>query len=387
MTRAALILFDDDDPAVGILGVSWSEYRVRQAVRAGAMHIVVVAGRITPSIIAAIDWAKASGVSAVLARTAVEIADLIHPDETVLLLSGPALIDDALMTNLMGQRQPTLLCLPVDAGPEWELIDAQERWTGFARLDGVQIRSTAQMVGDWDLGSTLLRGAVGSAKRRMVDTDDGLWRADDEDGDTLAAERAIVAAAAPNETGWASRTVIGPLIRLAARFAGQRMVAIARASPWISVLPLAASIGFAWAKWPFVAAMLFVSAIVSDRLGELAERATGLSPKLSAWRTRGIDAGAIAALAGLVIPSSLDHAPLVLAAVLMIVTTLARRLYCAEADSWWLADLPGHALIMGSAALFGPDGLTVGLVLSAIHATASLAWLQNRLSGALTQTR
>ena len=129
MTRAALILFDDDDPPVSILGISWPEFRVRQAVRAGAMHIVVVAGRITPPIVSAIDWAKNMGVSAVLARTAIEIADLFHPEEAVLLMSGAALVEDRLVMALMIAERPTLLCVAADSDPVWELIDARARWT------------------------------------------------------------------------------------------------------------------------------------------------------------------------------------------------------------------------------------------------------------------
>jgi hypothetical protein len=386
VTRAALILFDDDDPAVAILGVSWPEYRVRQAVRAGAMHIVVIAGRITPRIIAAIDWAKSAGVSAVLARTSGEIADLIHPDETVLLMSGPAMVGDRLMTDLMNASQPTLVCLGADADPAWELIDARDRWTGLARLDGAQVRTTAAMVGDWDLGSTLLRGAVATASRQMLSPGDDLWRGDDGD-DVAHAQHAIVTMAAPAESGLASRFIIAPLARLSANAVGHRLAVVADFCPWIAAVPLAAGIGFAWFKWPVAAAFLLLLAFASDALGLVAERATGLRPKFYEWRGRVLDAGAVIILAGLVIPPAIDRAPLVLAVVLIVMTILVRRLYRGNDDPRWLADVPGYAATIGLAALFGTGGMVIGLALSAVHALASLAWLQNRLSGVLTQAR
>lgn len=385
MTRAALILFDDDDPATSILGVSWPEFRVRSAVRAGAMHIVVVAGRITPQIIAAIDWAKSVGISAMLARTAIEIADLVHPDESVLLLSGAAIVDDHLLAALMDAERPTLLCLAADADPAWELIDARARWTGLARLDGTQIRATATMVGDWDLGSTLLRQAVATAKRQMLGEDDVLWRAGRGD-EVVDASRAIVACSTDDRRGWASRLIVTPLVRLLGNALGDRLAAVARFSPVIAAAPLVASVVLSWLGWPVVAAALLTIAVVGDAFGMLAERATGLEPKFAVPRRLVLNTGATAVLAGLVAPMTVDHAPLVLAIMLVVVSFLAERLQVAEGDPVWLADVPGHVVVIGVASIFGWTGFAVGLTVALIHAVASLAWLQNRLSRALTRT-
>lgn len=384
MTRAALILFDDDDPEVSVLGVSWPEFRVRSAVRAGAMHIVVVTGRITPQIIAAIDWAKSVGISAVLARTAIEIADLVHPDESVLLLSGPAIVDDYLLASLMEADRPTLLCLAADADPAWELIDARARWAGLARLDGTQIRATATMVGDWDLGSTLLRQAVATAKRRMLDEGDALWRAGRSD-EVVDASRAIVAYSIDERRGWASRLIVTPLVRLLGNALGERLAAIARFSPLLAGLPLISGVAAAWLGWPVVASILLSLAFVADAFGALAERATGLEPKLSRWRTRTLNVAAVAALVGFILPVTVDRAPLVLTLMLVTVTILSERLHGVESDPLWLADVPGHVIVIGIASIFGWTGFVIGLTVALIHATASLAWLQNRLSRALTQ--
>lgn len=385
MTRAALILFDDDDPAVSVLGVSWPEFRVRSAVRAGAMHIVVVAGRITPQIIAAIDWAKSVGTSAVLARTAIEIADLVHPEESVLLLSGSAIVDDDLLNSLMEADRPTLLCLGTNADPVWELIDANARWTGLARLDGTQIRATAAMVGDWDLGSTLLRQAVATARRQMVDETEAPWRA--ERGDELAeASQLIIAQSTGQADGWASRVIVTPLVRVLGNTLGDRLARVSRFSPVIAALPLVAGVVLAWLGWPVTASALLVLAFVADALGLLAERATGVEPKFATLRHRVLNGGAILALAGGVSPVAVDHAPLVLAIALVVTMVLTNRLHLFEGDPVWLADVPGHAIVIGIASFFGWTGFAMGLTVALIHAVASLAWLQNRLSRALTQT-
>jgi hypothetical protein len=63
---------------------------------------------------------------------------------------------------------------------------------------------------------------------------------------------------------------------------------------------------------------------------------------------------------------------------------LANRLNVSAERPVWLADLPGHALILLVASLLGPHGLTIGLMLTVTHGFATLAWLQNRLSPTLT---
>ncbi|MEP6785496.1 MAG: hypothetical protein ABI898_07105 [Sphingomonadales bacterium] len=385
--RAALILFDDDDPLVSVLGVPWPEFRIRSAMRAGAMHIVVVAGRITPQIVTAIDRARAAGVSAALARTAMEIADLFHPEEAVLLLSGPAIVDDTMMAGLMSADRPTLVCVGADVDSGWELIDARARWTGLARLDGAQVRSTAAMVGDWDLGSTLLRQAVAAkARRQMLGETDVLWRMERDEDRALAARR-IIAGSSDEGGGWASRGIVKPLARLASLAVADRLAVVAPFSPLLAIAPLAASAALAWCKWPVLAAALLFLGFFLDAFGALVERATGQGPKFREWRGWILNGVAVAALAGLILPPSVDRAPLVLAVMLVVVTGLSDRLRHVRDDPAWLGDVPGYALIIGIASVFGATGLSIGLVVALTHAVIGLARLQNRLSGVLTQAR
>lgn len=381
--HAALIIFDDDDPAVSVLGVSWPDYRVRSAIRAGAAHIVVVAGRITPEIVTAIDRAKTAGVSAVLARTAIEVADLFHPEESVLLLSGPAIVEDDRLMQLMTADHATVLCVTSDSDPAWELIDARARWTGLARIDGEVVRTTATTIGDWDLASTLLRQVIARGRRIVLDEAQMPGRAERAEDLALASSRAIAQSAGTGK-GWATRWIVRPVVRSIAGVVPDRLATVARFSPWIAAPPLAAAVVLAALKLPLAAAAALFLGIVVDAFGLLAERATGLWPRLMPLRERLINGVAAAALVMVVLPPLTDRAPIVLAVMLIVMTILTVRLQVGSDDPAWLADVPGYALVIGFAAAFGPVGMATGLVIAVAHAIASLAWLQNRLSRPLT---
>lgn len=387
MTFAALILFDDDDPPVDVLGVPWPDFRIRSAIRAGARHVVVVAGRITPQIVTAIDRARADGVSVALARTAIEVADLFHPDEAVLLLSGQAIVEDDLLERLLSAKQPILACVGAGGDAVWELIDARARWTGLGRIDGARVRSTAAMVGDWDLASTLLRQAVtAKAERLMLGETSLLWRADRQD-ERIAASRHIVRVSADNSGGWVTRFIIKPAVQAASLLAADRLAMVVKFAFALAALPLIAGVVFAWCRWPIAAALMLMFGFMTDAFGALAERAAGLMPKFRQWRRRAGNGAAVAALAGLVLPIEVDRAPLVLAVVLIALAALADRVRDTRNDPHWLADVPGFVLVIGLASVFGAVGVFAGLAAASLHAFATLAWLQNRLSRALTSTR
>ena len=55
----------------------------------------------------------------------------------------------------------------------YERIDAGSRWAGVAMADARLLGSTAAMLGDWDLQSTLLRRAIQEGAPRIPAADGG----------------------------------------------------------------------------------------------------------------------------------------------------------------------------------------------------------------------
>ena len=387
--RSALIMLGDDPPDITVIGLSWPAMRIRSARKAGATHIVIVASHVTPALVRAIDDARSLGCSMLLARSSDDIGDAFHPDEAVLLISGPKLIDDAAVRALALAERSTLLCVAPDAGPSFELIDAKARWSGFARIDGALVRSTTTAVAtptaDWDLASMLLRRAVGARARRELLESVPLDAA--ADGASIAAARSIVAAAADAPlNGWGERWVLRPVVRLAALLARDRLSIVARMGPWAGTGLILASAPVAWLV-PVAAPPVLLAGMALADLGRLAKRATGMTDSLSQWSSRVVDLSAAATLATLVVTSQQIIIAAILASVLVALIVLDRRLAPQSRQPAWLADVGGYAIVIGIGLVAGGPGLIIGLAIVVLHGFATLAWRQNSLSRALTPSQ
>jgi hypothetical protein len=162
-------------PMFRVVGQTLLEYQVRLARVCGGGHIVVLVEHLPAAMIAVFDSLRNDGIDVDVARDARDAADRVHPDEQVLLLTSGLVVSRTLIESLVLKAQPTLVTLPDQ--PDniiFERIDATERWTGLALLGGQTIRETAAMLGDWSIGSTLMRNALQSGAAR--------WRLDKSDG-------------------------------------------------------------------------------------------------------------------------------------------------------------------------------------------------------------
>ena len=73
-----------------------------------------------------------------------------------------------LISALAEEPESSVATVPDDEQHEaFERIDAESRWAGVAVVDAHLLGSTAAMLGDWDVQSTLLRRAVQEGARRV----------------------------------------------------------------------------------------------------------------------------------------------------------------------------------------------------------------------------
>jgi hypothetical protein len=101
---------------------------------------------------------------------------------------------------------------------EFERIDAESRWAGVALVDSRLLGSTAAMLGDWDLQSTLLRRTIQEGARRVP--------LDGEAGEPLLVHKAeqlrnfeqhMIASSRGSRTDWVSRFILPPIEEVATR--------------------------------------------------------------------------------------------------------------------------------------------------------------------------
>jgi len=389
VTQAALIILDDARPTALVLGLSWPEFQLRRAVGAGALHLVLVADRVTRDVVEAVDRLRDDGVSTTLARTKAEVADLFHPDEAVLVMTGGTIVDEGQMQRLLTAPGPGLLCIDAaHAAAGQELIDANSHWIGHVRVDGAQIRAIVPLVGDWDLGSTLMRQAVAAcAARTLLEPDDLLVDATMATGASRASHE-LLSRAFPLPSGWGERWTVTPLARLAMYALPALVPRAARLGQSAAAVLLVLGLLAQLRTWTTLALALYLSALLVQTAAGAATRVTRI-PMRGERFAAALRDGVGAALLGLIAVSAMpDSTLLVLSIGVIAVTGLADRLerLVSLGDRYWLADRAGDAIILCIASMFGAVGLVIGLSISAAYRLTSLAVLQQRLSRVLTLT-
>ena len=399
MALAALISayrhIDDSEAlraTLPLVGGTLIEHQARQAIRAGATHVVILVERLPAALTAAIDRLRRDGIAIDIARSVADAADRIHPDERLLIMADGCVVAQPAADRLAQADAPTLLTLSDESGRDaFERIDAGTRWAGMALIDGARLRETVGMLGDWDFESTLLRRMVqeGAARLNIFATEDGATPAGlpimAESAASLALlETHLVAASRRRAASWPGRYLFAPIEEPAAhlllkRVAEPEWVAAGAALLALLALPLAIL------DWFWLA---LVALLLSGPAAAIAARLAAV--RLSTIRRRAFfDAARAIAAAGALLALADDLAGQGgwgwwLVAGIMIAAmgalkgeqSLAMRL-TGQAPSLWMASLDG--LIWGFLPFAIVGDWQAGMAALAGYAALSFAFAQRRL--------
>jgi hypothetical protein len=144
-----------------LAGRTLVEYQARCAAAAGASPIVVLVERIPAALNQAFQRLAHEGLSVIPVSDGNEAASRFEAGERVLLIGDGVAPPLELLTGIEADGDPLVLTVPDDDAHErFERVDAVNRWSGVAVVDGRMLGSTAAMLGDWDLPSTLLRRTI-----------------------------------------------------------------------------------------------------------------------------------------------------------------------------------------------------------------------------------
>jgi len=364
---AGLILVDGEEGAktsmFPVAGQPLIELQARIAHGAGVGHIIVVVDSLPTALVACFDRLRAAGIQIDLARSAADAADRVHPDEELIVLDGGVIASREALARMIGAA-PVIATLPDRADTErLERIDGARRWTGLAIVDGALLRSTAQVLGDWTLGPTLLRMAL-QAKVETSEFADVMRVTTAEEA--RSATRALTAR--PREAGPVAALITGPLVAVIspALFARHIPVGIIAALPLSLLL---ASVVAALAGLPLVGlGLVLVSGLprlIADRLSQT----SGRPVKLLAWAKvllLPVFAVSALALAWQLYQGGGEWGGGALSLWLIVALALQPRV---ASRAPWLADAESSALIVLSASLAGQP--LAGVAIALAHAVIS----------------
>jgi CheY-like chemotaxis protein len=285
-----------------LAGRTLIEYQARCAAAVGAAPIVVVVDRVPVALAEALDRLRGEGITAIVVTDGVEASTRFEAGTSILQMAdgiAPAMSLIAAVVEAGEEGERIIATVADDEQHQaFERIDASHRWAGLAIVDGATLSSTAAMLGDWDLQSTLLRRLV-QAGARLLPAPGGIapFLAGSE-SDPAAFDRHLLLASRQARRDWPSRYLFPLLEEVATeRLSGSGI----RPDTLVTIaltLTLAAALLFTRGWLGTAAVLLFVAApldLIAERLASL--RLQPLPRRLLATRLLWPAAGA--ALLGL----------------------------------------------------------------------------------------
>jgi hypothetical protein len=231
---------EDDSGALRALlplaGRTLLEYQVRCAAAAGAAPIVVVVERVPQALHDAFERLRLDGISVFPVSDVNEAISRFEAGSMILLIADGLAPPTDLVLHLGEESEPAVAIVPDDEAHEaFERIDGNSRWAGVAIVDAHLLGSTAAMLGDWDLQSTLLRRTIQEGARRLDAADCGGEPLLADGADALAGfQRHLVDASRAGRTDWVSRYIL-PLVE---DFATEQLMETAVRPVWLVWLAL-----------------------------------------------------------------------------------------------------------------------------------------------------
>lgn len=196
-----------------LAGRTLVEYQVRSAAAVGAAPIVVVVERVPQALQDAFERLRLDSIGVFPVSEIGEAISRFEAGSPILLLGDGVAPPVELVSRIADHAESAVAVVPDDEQHQaYERIDAASRWAGVAMVDANLLGSTAAMLGDWDLQSTLLRRAIQEGAVRIQAADAG--------GEPLLAEsaaqladfqRVLIQASRGARTDFVSRYLLAPL--------------------------------------------------------------------------------------------------------------------------------------------------------------------------------
>ena len=247
MAPGALIgAYQEDDSGglralLPLAGRTLLEYQARCAAAAGAAPIVVVVERVPQALQDAFERLRLDGLSVFPVSDIEEAVSRFEAGAMIVLIGDGVAAPAEIVAQLAEEPEPAVATVPDDeAHAAFERIDGESRWAGVALVDSRLLGSTAAMLGDWDLQSTLLRRTLQEGALRLPVGEGG--------GEPLLIERAeqlenfqrtLIAASRGARTDWASRYILPPV----EEFATEQLMETGVRPTWLIWAALALTLG------------------------------------------------------------------------------------------------------------------------------------------------
>jgi hypothetical protein len=255
-----------------LAGRTLLEYQVRCASASGAAPVVVMVERIPQMLQDAFERLRLDGIGVFPVNDIHEAVSRFEAGSMILLVGDGIAPPADLLAALAEEPEPSIATVPDDEDrAQFERIDAESRGAGVAMVEAQTLGSTAAILGDWDLQSTLLRRTLQSGALRVPVAAGASEPLLVERAEQLEDfQRSLMAGSRQARRDWASRYVLPPV----EEFATEQLMETGMRPGWLvwAALALTLAGGVAFLRGWLVAglALLILSTPLDTIAGRLA---------------------------------------------------------------------------------------------------------------------
>ncbi|MFC7537009.1 hypothetical protein ACFQPG_06465 [Sphingomonas sp. GCM10030256] len=251
-----------------LAGRTLIEYQSRCAAAAGAAPVVVLVERVPVALAAAFDRLRSEGINVVPVTDGNEAAARFEPGAPILQIADGVAPGMALVERIAQAGERAIATVADDqAHEDFERLDASHRWAGLARVDGATLSSTAAMLGDWDLQSTLLRRTLQAGASLVPAGQEATPFLAGAAADPAAFDRYLLVTSRGARRDWPSRY----LLPIPEEFATEQLMRSPVRPEWLVFAALALTVGAALVftrGWLAAGLGMLVLAMPLDLIGE-----------------------------------------------------------------------------------------------------------------------
>jgi hypothetical protein len=300
MATGALIGAYQEDESGGLrallplAGRTLLEYQVRCAAAAGAAPIVVVVERVPQALQDAFERLRLDGIGVFPVSDVNEAVSRFEAGSMILLVGDGIAPPVDLAVEFAEEPESAVAVVPDDEDhAAFERIDGESRWAGVALVEARLLGSTAAMLGDWDLQSTLLRRTLQEGARRVPIATRGEPLLVESAEQLAGFQRRLVDSSRGPRDDWASRYAL-PLVE---DFATEQLMETSVRPAWLVWGALALTIGAAFCftrGWLGAALVLLVLSapldLIAARLATIRLKPFGrrMLTRLALWPAAGV---------------------------------------------------------------------------------------------------
>ena len=245
MAVGALIgAYQEDDEGglralLPLAGRTLLEYQVRCAAAAGAAPIVVVVQHIPQALQDAFERLRLDQLGIFAVSDVNEAVSRFEAGAMILLVGDGIAPPAELVAAIADEPESAVATVPDDEEHAmFERIDAETRWAGVALVDAHLLGSTAAILGDWDLQSTLLRRTLQEGAVRVPVSAAGGPLLAERAEDLQDFQRKLLVGSRGARPDWVSRYLLTPV----EEFATEHLMETAVKSLWLMWAALAATL-------------------------------------------------------------------------------------------------------------------------------------------------